>query len=137
MSVTEETSRCEFPSDQTYLSGNDNGFALAAAFINNNLLKDRHVFGGAFDSQISTGDHDSIAQFNNLGEGITLEATWLLNLCHDMRREGILRIEFHNQPFYFDNILRPLNKGKRYPIDTNAKHILQIFSVLGRQARDL
>ena len=58
----------------TYLRSHDNRFALIAAFVDDDFLEDRHVFGGAFDSQISTGHHDTIAKFHNLFERVSIKA---------------------------------------------------------------
>lgn len=61
----------------------------------------------------------------------------LLNLCHDVRREGVLGIELHDEALDLNDVLRPLDEGQRDPVDPDAQHILQVHPVLGRQAADL
>ena len=121
----------------TYLRSHDDGFALIAAFVDDDFLEDRHVFGGAFDSQISTGHHDTIAKFHNLLERVSIKAGWHFDLGHNIRGEGVLRIELRNQLLDFNDVLRTLDEGQGNPVHPDAQHVLQVRSILGCQARDL
>ena len=62
-------------------------FALCTALVDDCLLEDGNILRSAFNAKISTSNHDTIAKLDNLLKRVSLEAAWLFNFCHNVRRE--------------------------------------------------
>jgi len=91
-----------------HLCGHHDGLALLTAFVHNLLLQNGNIFGSTFHTQVTTGDHDSIAEVDNLMKTVTVKAGWLFNLGHDMRSHS--RVVRSNQVLNLYNVLRALYK---------------------------
>lgn len=111
--------------------------ALLTAFINNFLLQEWNIFRRAFDTQISTRHHDSVASSHNLLEIVIQKARGLFNLGHDSGSESSGGQFFVNQGIDFINIRGSLDERKRNPVDTNSQHVLQVTAVLGCEGTNL
>mmetsp|Transcript_88593 Transcript_88593/g.173290 ORF Transcript_88593/g.173290 Transcript_88593/m.173290 type:complete len:329 (+) Transcript_88593:742-1728(+) len=119
-----------------HLCSNNHWPSLLAAFVDNGLLENRHIFGWAFDTQISTGNHDTVAKVDQSLQIVSVKAGRLFNFGHDTRFEVTLGDFGINDGSDLFNIFGTLHKGQSDPIDTNFQHVIKIASILGSKRTD-
>ncbi len=67
---------------------------------------------------------NAVGETHDLLEGISHEATRLLDLRHHVWREGIGGIVFQDQSLDLDDVLRTLYEAERDPIDADSQHVI-------------
>jgi hypothetical protein len=71
-----------------HLGGADNGLASKVAHGNELLLSSKDLGGGNLDTQVTTGNHDTVSLAQNLGE--VVETLTVLNLGNDLNLLALL-----------------------------------------------
>mmetsp|Transcript_15710 Transcript_15710/g.32480 ORF Transcript_15710/g.32480 Transcript_15710/m.32480 type:complete len:436 (-) Transcript_15710:247-1554(-) len=114
-----------------HLCGDDNRLSLLSAFINDRLLQDWNILRRAFYSKITSCHHDSVAQFDQFLQIVSVEARGFFDLGHN-RWLGFPRRDLAVDNFpNFQNVFWLLDKRQSDPIDTNLQHVIQIAAILG------
>mmetsp|Transcript_5057 Transcript_5057/g.10206 ORF Transcript_5057/g.10206 Transcript_5057/m.10206 type:complete len:238 (-) Transcript_5057:974-1687(-) len=106
-----------------HLRGDDDRLAHLSASVDDSFLQKGDVLGGTLHAEITSRDHDSIAQLDNFFQRIPQETRWFFYFCHDCWNMSTRRKLFCNKLDHFFNIFRSLDKRQSDPIHANLQHI--------------
>lgn len=114
-----------------HLSGANNGLALDVALGNHHLLGDEHLGGGDLDTQVTTGDHDTVSGLQDLVK--VVNTLLVLDLGNDL---NLLALLAENLTDLVDVATTADERGENH-IDLVLHTELQIGNVLLRQSGEV
>lgn len=114
-----------------HLGGTDDRLTLDVTLGDHHLLSDEDLGGGNFDTQVTTGDHDTVSLLEDLVK--VVDTLLVLNLGNDLDLPALFAQDFTNVP----NVTSATDKRSKDHVDVVLDTELQVVPVLLGQSREV